>query len=153
MNNFPSEFKNNSSHSLGFSFIKSYNLWHKKIKERLGEINLTHPQFVVLTTIGYLAQNENEVKQIDISKRSNIDVMTLSSIVLRLEKYGLVSRKKSLSDTRAKIVTLTKEGFARLGDALPIVEQVDREFFGVLEDQGELFNSLLLRLVDLNDQS
>lgn len=108
---------------------------------------------MVLATIGYLAQNENEVKQIDISKKSNVDVITLSSIVLGLEKYGLVSRKKSLNATRAKIVTLTKEGSAKLGDALPIVEQVDREFFGVLEDQGELFNSLLLRLVDLNDQS
>lgn len=68
MTKFPSKYKNDSSLSSGFSFIKAYNLWHKKIKERLKVIELTHPQFVVLATIGYLCQHHREVKQIDISK-------------------------------------------------------------------------------------
>ena len=58
-------------------------------------IELTHPQFVVLATIGYLCQHHGEVKQIDISRNSNIDVMTLSTIISRLEKSELIERQKS----------------------------------------------------------
>lgn len=153
MTNFPSKYKNDSSLSLGFSFIKAYNLWHKKIKERLKQIELTHPQFVVLATTGYLSQACKEVKQIDISRNSNIDVMTLSTIISRLEKSGLVERKQSQRDPRAKVVTLTNEGSNRLQQAVPLVEQVDIEFFGKLELQNETFNSLLLELIKKNSET
>ena len=147
MNNFPSKYKEDSSLSAGFSFIKAYNLWHKKVKDQLNDINLTHPQFVVLATLGYLSQKKDEIKQIDISKNSNIDVMTLSQIILRLEKSGLVKRKKSLKDTRAKVVSLTDEGVVKLQEALPLVEQIDIDFFGELGDENSTFNKLILKLI------
>ncbi|GFO80257.1 MarR family transcriptional regulator [Lactococcus lactis] len=153
MTKFPSKYKNDSSLSSGFSFIKAYNLWHKKVKERLKVIELTHPQFVVLATIGYLCQHQREVKQIDISKNSNIDVMTLSTIISRLEKSELIERKKSRRDPRAKVVTLTNEGSNKLQKAVPLVEQVDNEFFGKLDIQNETFNLLLLELINKNSEN
>ena len=53
MSEFPSHYKSDATQSIGLSFIKVYNLWHKKIKEQLKNINLTHPQFVVLASLGH----------------------------------------------------------------------------------------------------
>jgi DNA-binding MarR family transcriptional regulator len=109
-NNFHSEYKDNSRASIGLSFIKVFNLWHKQIKDHLKRIELTHPQFIVLASLGYLSQQRKEIDQVDISTQSDIDVMTTSTIVRNLEKSGLVNRKNSILDTRAKCIILTELG-------------------------------------------
>ncbi|MGM0110170.1 MarR family winged helix-turn-helix transcriptional regulator [Enterococcus sp. DIV0187] len=146
--NFQSEFKDNSEASIGLSFIKVYNLWHKRIKDQLKRIELTHPQFIVLASLGYLSQKYNEVNQVDISKKSDMDVMTVSTIVRKLEKSGLVNRKNSTIDTRAKSIVLTDSGQKKLAEALPIVEKVDHDFFDRLGKDRTDLNRLLLQLID-----
>ncbi|EGO9002978.1 MarR family transcriptional regulator [Enterococcus faecalis] len=146
MSSFHSKYRESASASIGLSFIKAYNLWHKMIKEELNIINLTHPQFVVLASLSYLSQNNEEVNQITISKQSDIDVMTVSTIIKNLEKSMLIIRKESKTDSRAKSVYLTKKGQMVLNKALPLVEEVDTRFFGVLASQKELFNILLQTL-------
>ncbi|EGO8595843.1 MarR family transcriptional regulator, partial [Enterococcus faecalis] len=106
MSSFHSKYRDSDSASIGLSFIKVYNLWHKMIKEELNTINLTHPQFVVLASLGYLSQNNEEVNQVTISKQSDIDVMTVSTIIKNLEKSMLIMRKESKTDSRAKSVHL-----------------------------------------------
>ena len=150
MSKFQSEFKHDSSGSVGLSFVKVYNLWHKQIKDSLKEIQLTHPQFVVLASLGYLSQQDQEVNQVAISKKSDIDVMTISTIIRNLEKSGLISRKNSLVDTRAKAIVLTAAGQEKLTEALPIVEKIDRDFFGEAGTDVETLNRLLLQLVEKN---
>lgn len=146
-NNFQSEFKDNSNASIGLSFVKVYNLWHKRIKDQLKNIGLTHPQFIVLASLGYLSQQYNEVNQVDISKKSDMDVMTVSTIVRNLEKSGLVNRKNSIIDTRAKSIALTELGQKKLVAALPVVEKIDHDFFDSLGKDKNKFNKLLLQLI------
>ncbi|WP_439444147.1 MarR family winged helix-turn-helix transcriptional regulator [Listeria aquatica] len=146
--NFHSEFKGNSEDSIGLSFIKVYNLWHKLIKDQLKRIELTHPQFIVLASLGYLSQKAEEVNQIDIAKKSDIDVMTVSTIVRNLEKSGLVNRRNSITDTRAKSILLTEIGHKKLSEALPIVEKIDHDFFASLGKEKVYFNELLLQLIN-----
>lgn len=150
MNSFDSSYKENCSNSVGLSFIKVYNLWHKSIKRELSYLNLTHPQFVVLSSLGYLSQRNEEVNQVSISGLSDIDVMTTSTIIKNLEKANLVVRQESKKDTRAKSVKLTNEGEITLNKALPIVEKIDINFFGVLKSDKELFNAFLITLVEEN---
>lgn len=149
MTTFPSDYHDDATKSIGLSFIKVYNSWHKKIKEELKDINLTHPQFVVLASLGHLSQQTSEVNQVDISKQSDIDVMTVSTIIRNLEKQNLLIRQNSLVDTRAKSVTLTKKGQITLNKALPLVESVDQEFFEKLGSKKEEFNYLLLELLEV----
>ena len=148
MSEFPSHYKSDATQSIGLSFIKVYNSWHKKIKDKLKDINLTHPQFVVLASLGHLNQKNSEVNQVDISKQSDIDVMTVSTIIRNLEKQKLVIRQNSLIDTRAKSVQLTKHGQKTLTKALPVVEAVDQEFFEKLGTKKEQLNLLLLKLLE-----
>lgn len=145
--NFQSEFKDNSNASIGLLFVKVYNLWHKRIKDQLKSIELTHPQFIVLASLGYLSQQYNEVNQVDISKKSDMDVMTVSTIVRNLEKSGLVNRKNSIIDTRAKSIALTERGQKKLVEALPVVEKIDHDFFDSLGKDKNKFNKLLLQLI------
>lgn len=145
--NFPSKFDQQSDKSIGYSFIKVYNLWHKRIKKALSEIGLTHPQFIVLTSLSFLINNQEKVNQVDIANATNIDVMTISTIVKNLEKKGFVTRNISHTDTRAKLITLTDNGHFLVEKSVPIVENIDKEFFGSLNDQTSTFNNLLLDLI------
>ena len=126
--------------------MRVYNKWHSIIKKELKKMNLTHPQFVVLASLAYLSQDNNEVTQVMISKLSGIDVMTVSQILNLLEKNDFVKRKEHSRDTRAKAVILNKKGEEVLQKAVPLVEQIDEIFFGKLDTDEEQFKHFLARL-------
>lgn len=143
MNEFPSHFRENADASIGFSFIRVYNLWHRKIKSELQKIELTHPQFVILATLGYLEQFNTEITQINISQNADMDVMTVSTILKNMENKQWIIRFPSEKDTRAKAVSLTEKGSGKLAAALPVVESIDSQFFGKLAEKQMEFNQLL----------
>ena len=118
---FISKYKDDSEKSTGLLFMRVYNKWHLMIKKELKKINLTHPQFVVLASLAYLSQNENEVTQVMISKLSEID-------------------------TRAKVVILNKKGEEILKTAVPLIEKIDELFFGKLNSHEEQFKHFLVQL-------
>lgn len=126
--------------------MRVYNKWHSMIKKELKKMNLTHPQFVVLASLAYLLQDNDEVTQVMISKLSGIDVMTVSQILNLLEKNDFVKRKEHSRDTRAKAVILNKKGEEALQKAVPLVEQIDEIFFEKLDTDEEQFKHFLARL-------
>jgi len=143
---FTSKYKDNSEKSTGLLFMRVYNKWHSIIKKELKKMNLTHPQFVVLASLAYLSQNDNEITQIMISKLAGIDVMTISQILSLLEKNDFVKRKEHSKDTRAKAVILSKKGEEVLQKAVPLVEQIDEIFFGKLDRDEKQFKHFLAKL-------
>ena len=127
--------------------MRVYNKWHSMIKKELKKMNLTHPQFVVLASLAYLSQDSNEeITQVMISKLSGIDVMTISQILSLLEKHNFVKRKEHSRDTRAKAVILNKKGEEILQKAVPLVEQIDENFFKKLDTDEGQFKHFLVRL-------
>ncbi|AQY51224.1 MarR family transcriptional regulator [Listeria weihenstephanensis FSL R9-0317] len=148
--NFPSNFGRDTSRSTGFLFIRAYNHWHTQVKHQLKKIDLTHPQFVVLTAVGYLSSPDEEVFQVNIATLADIDVMTVSQILKLLEKKALVSRAIAKNDPRAKAISLTTAGQAKLEMALPIVENIDATFFANLSEP-ELFQQALQELTKEDD--
>ena len=116
------------------------------IKKELKKLDITQPQFVVLTSLAYLLQKEDEVTQIMISKISGMDVMTVSQIINLLEKNSLIERKQHSKDTRANSVFLTLKGQNILEKAVPLVENIDDKFFNILAEKEQLFKELLKKL-------
>jgi len=148
MNNFKSFTKKTVDNSTGLLFMQVYNRWHTQVKNELKEYEITHPQFVVMASIGYLLQTEKEITQIMISTISEIDVMSVSQILKLLEKKGLIIKKAHTSDTRANAISLTTYGSDKLKETLPVVESVDTLFFSKLNNSEEDFINLLKKLND-----
>jgi DNA-binding MarR family transcriptional regulator len=144
---FPSpRFKKNANASTGLIFIKVYNKWHSTIKNELRDVGITHPQFVVMTVLNFLSQNDDYVTQSSIAKMADMDVMSVSQIIRGLEEKGYLSRTANPKDTRANAVQLLQKGQEAIRLALPVVEKIDEEFFGVLREDEGVFLDLLHRL-------
>ncbi|MCY7031382.1 MarR family transcriptional regulator [Streptococcus sanguinis] len=148
---FNSIYKDEYQESTGLLFIRAYHKWHGLIKTKLRTIDLTHPQFVVLTTLAALLRQQEWVSQTDIARFSDMDVMTISQIIRLLVNKGLIMREVHPKDSRANIILLTDMGLQKVNQALPLVEGIDQAFFGKLEDKTEILNQLLIKLEAEND--
>ena len=148
---FNSIYKDEYKKSTGLLFIRTYHKWHGLIKNELKTIDLTHPQFVVLTSLAALLRRQEWVSQTDIARFSDMDVMTVSQIIRLLGKKDLIMREVHPKDSRANIILLTDTGLKNVNQALPLVEGIDQAFFGKLEDKTEILNQLLIELEAEND--
>lgn len=148
---FNSIYKDEYKKSTGLLFIRTYHKWHGLIKNKLKTIDLTHPQFVVLTTLAALLRQQEWVSQTDIARFSDMDVMTVSQIIRLLVKKELIMREVHPKDSRANIILLTDTGLQKVNQALPLVEGIDQAFFGKLENNTETLNQLLIKLEAEND--
>ena len=148
---FNSIYKDEYKKSTGLLFIRTYHKWHGLIKNKLKTIDLTHPQFVVLTTLAALLRQREWVSQTDIARFSDMDVMTVSQIIRLLVKKGLIMREVHPKDSRANIILLTDMGLQKVNQALPLVESIDQAFFGKLGNKTEILNQLLIELEAEND--
>lgn len=117
--------------SPGFLLWHISTSWRSSIESVLKSLGLTHPQFVVLATLGWLTKNGDLVTQVAIGKMAGLDPNTNSQIIKGLEQKELIQRVQS-SDGRAKNVSLTPAGSNILNQALPAVEKADSHFFNLL---------------------
>jgi MarR family transcriptional regulator, organic hydroperoxide resistance regulator len=132
-------FKNISVHdtperSPGFLLWQVSTAWRGSIESALKSMHLTHPQFVILATLGWLTRKGDRVTQAAIGKMAGLDPNTVSQIIRGLEQKELILREKS-SDGRAKNPVLTLKGSDILKKALSIVETKDAEFFQALTQE------------------
>ena len=74
----------------------------------LTALGITYPQYLVLMV---LWENDNQPVN-DIAHRLVLETNTVTPLLQRMEKLGLVSRKKGKQDKRQQIVSLTKKGKA-----------------------------------------
>ena len=72
----------------------------------LSEHGLTYPQYLVL-----LALWENDAQPVnDIAKRLFLETNTVTPLLQRMEKEGILTRRKGEKDARQMIVSLTEKG-------------------------------------------
>jgi DNA-binding MarR family transcriptional regulator len=64
-------------------------------------------------------------RQIDLAEHTSIEVSTLSRIVTRMVRMGVVSRTRSSSSTREVIVKLTAKGNAQVARLIPIARDYE----------------------------
>src|SRR6516225_4770517 len=70
--------------------------------------------------------NDDGQRQIDVAARTSIDVSTLSRVVTRLVKMGLVTRTRSATNSREVVVRLTPKGAAVLARVIPHAIALER---------------------------
>jgi DNA-binding MarR family transcriptional regulator len=141
---------NKAEDSSGYLLWQVTTLWQRKIKRQLDTIDLTHTQFVLLASLAWLSKNQSIVTQIEIANHSKTDRMMVSKVLRTLQEKGFITRKEHETDTRAKIINLSEKGTLILQKALVLVEQVDIEFFSVLNLEASSFNKNMLALITEN---
>ena len=72
----------------------------------LTSLGITYPQYLVLMV---LWEKDNQPVN-DIAHRLVLETNTVTPLLQRMEKLGLVSRKKGKEDKRQQIVSLTQKG-------------------------------------------
>lgn len=85
-------------------------------KPVLAELNLTHPQYLVMLALW--EQAPRTVK--DISGELLLESATLSPLLKRLEGLGYITRQRAANDERALAVDLTPSGLALREKALSV---------------------------------
>lgn len=91
---------------LCFALYAATNGVTQAYRDQLSTLNLTYPQYLVLLV---LWQNDG-IGVREIAKQLNLDSATVSPLLKRLEKIGLLSRVRSIDDQRAVKIHLTEQG-------------------------------------------
>ena len=72
------------------------------------KIGITYPQYLVLLV---LWEKDHQPVN-DIAHRSHLETNTVTPLLQRMEKQGLLTRKRGKEDSRQRIVSLTQQGKA-----------------------------------------
>ena len=116
-------------------------IFHAELKDG----DLTPRQLAVLVTV---AHNEG-LSQTGLVDRTGIDRSTLADIVRRMQRKGLLQRRRTKEDARAYAVKLTDEGRRVLRSAEPLAKRVDERILEALPArQREQFIDELLAIAD-----
>ncbi len=84
----------------------------------LEPMGITYPQYLVLLV---LWEKDNQ-PVCDIANRLVLETNTVTPLLQRMEKAGLISRRKGKEDTRQRIVSLTDKGIALRDQASRVPE-------------------------------
>jgi len=101
---------------------------------------LTAPQLLLLQTI----YRDGEMISSALAKSVNLSQATVTSIVDRLEKRGLLKRERSQQDKRKVTISLTESGLATIEKAPSPLQENFVEQFSKLEswEQSMILSSL-----------
>lgn len=134
-------------HSPGFLLWQTMVTWQRKIKKALDLYDISHAQFVILANVLWFEGIKKIPTQILIARSTKLDKMTVSKSLKKLVTQQFIKRNEHQDDTRAKSVHLTAKGKAMASKLIPIVEKIDKDFFGVISSANQ--QSLIHVLADL----
>ncbi|VEH15861.1 MarR family winged helix-turn-helix transcriptional regulator [Segatella oris] len=131
------------SSQICFRLYSASRLVTQTYKPFLDKLGITYPQYLVLMV---LWEADNQPVN-DIAHKLLLETNTVTPLIQRMEKMGLVIRTKGIVDTRQRIVSLTKEGKAMEKEAAKVPACMLEHFADCGLKKEEVF-----RLVPLLDE-
>ena len=135
-------------HSPGFLLWQVSTKWRRQIEMALSKIGLTHPQFVLLASLGWLNRKQLDVSQVELARHCKTDITMTSQVLRTLEKKGYIERKLRDNNQRTKFLTVTEGGAKKIEEAIPLVESIDHQFFEKLGSKTKQCVTLLQILAE-----
>jgi DNA-binding MarR family transcriptional regulator len=132
--------------AVGFVIWRIAAGYQREVDRALASGNLTNLQFITLALVAWFGREDTPVTQIELARSARIHPMQVSQTLKALEAKGMVTRRQSKSDTRAKRVEITKPGLKALSDAFPKVREVQMRLFGAAGLPGGSLLGELLRV-------
>ena len=110
----------------------------KKYKPFLDEIDLTYTQYIAMMVLW----EENNINVKTLGEKLFLDSGTLTPLLKKLENKGYIERKRSNSDERNLVVSITKEGLKlrdvakdiplKMGSCVNLNEDESKELYSIL---------------------
>ena len=112
----------------------------------LDPLGITYPQYLVLLVLW--EQDKQPVN--DIAHKLFLETNTVTPLLQRMEKAGLVKRSKGKEDTRQRIVSLTKKGIEMREQAKHIPECLSADIIKNVDSVEEITQMIptLDKLID-----
>ena len=107
--------------SLHYLLMKTHTILNRRILTQAGRIGLTAGQPKV---VEFLSQH-GEADQTTIASYCEIEPATVGSILLRMERAGLVVRRQKEGNRRSLFVSLTPKGAQAAGEMAAVFQQVE----------------------------
>ena len=125
--------------------IRATDLHSKQLAKTTG---LTAPQMLLLQTI----RDKGEVTIGEIAHDMSLSQATVTTILDRLEKRGLVYRERSRDDKRKVHAYLTDAALSALKDApIPLQDHFSRQFSNLQQWEQSMIISSLQRVAQMMD--
>ncbi|MEQ8698411.1 MAG: MarR family winged helix-turn-helix transcriptional regulator [Bauldia litoralis] len=116
--------------------------------QECGAADLTPLQYAVLRAL----ETHGELDQNRLGGTTALDRTTVSTVVGKLERRGLVARRRSRADRRHNAITLTPAGAALLARVQPAAEAAQDRILGPLPAADrKVFLACLKRIADGNN--
>ena len=103
-----------------FPLYSAANAVVRAYRPLLEKLDLTYLQYMVLMVLW----EESSLNVKELGERLALDSGTLTPLLKRLEAKGLVERRRSEEDERARIITLTRRGRALKAKAVDIPREL-----------------------------
>ena len=97
----------------------------------LDPLGITYPQYLVLIVLW----EKDKQPVCDLCKRLLLETNTVTPLLQRMEKAGLVKRTKGKEDTRQRIVSLTKKGIEMREQAKHVPECLSAD---IIKNEGSV---------------
>lgn len=138
--------------SPGFLLWQTTITWQRLIKKALDPYQISHAQFVILAIVLWFEGIKQDPTQILIVRQSKLDKMTVSKSLKKLASLGLIKSAEHEKDARAKSVHLTSKGRILAAKLVLIVENIDENFFAVIDAKNQQkFVNLLNAIISKNE--
>ena len=116
--------------------------------ERLAKYGLSQPQFFLLIAL----YEEDNILITRLAEKVALDKSTLTGILDRLERDGLITRQATPNDRRALYIRLTEQSRSLRDDLTHIYNDTNQQFLSRLTDhEREVFDNILDKLKFTND--
>ncbi len=114
----------------------------KKYKPFLDEIDLTYTQYIAMMVLW----EENNINVKTLGEKLFLDSGTLTPLLKKLENKGYIERKRSNSDERNLVVSITKEGL-KLRDVAKDIPLKMGSCVNLNEDEAKELYSILYKIL------
>ena len=104
----------------------------------LDPLGITYPQYLVLLVLW----EQDKQPVCDIAKKMMLDTNTVTPLLQRMEKTGLVKRTKGKEDSRQRIVSLTKKGLEMQEEARHIPECLSNKIIEITGEEEEFVSMI-----------
>ncbi len=136
--------------NLSYLLIKASRFLKGALDRRLQEYDVTATQFSVLNQISY--KNGN-ITSAEVADCLESDRPTISGVINRLEKSGLVEKVDNPDDKRSVYLKLNQQTLELVDEIRDVSDQVNRDIFEILtESEASNMKEYLLKLMKRVDQ-